>query len=246
VGLCPLIALCFWFPQRHRSPDGGPCPGNVEEAYLVTVPHSSRQVKLELHKPLRVQFLPESREDILYPGGDRQQPVHASMAGGAQGNHQCGSSTRAWWRTIAQTHPWPQAWQIHPPRSMTKATSRGEVAGRTGRCAIGAGSARRNRVGRRCGAAGAAPISSQLLSRRAQGTWDWIHDAHLRTRFRCQVCRKLIAGSLPRDGRYLGDGSFWYPRCHKGQDGSPGQKSRKLNWWRCVFEAERTTIAQTS
>jgi hypothetical protein len=41
-----------------------------------------------LHKPLRVQFLPESREDILYPGGDRQQPVHARMAGGAQGDHQ--------------------------------------------------------------------------------------------------------------------------------------------------------------
>ena len=45
----------------------------------------------------------------------------------------------------------------------------------------------------------------------------------MRTQISFPGLPELTAGSLPRDGRYLGDGSFWYPRRHKGQDGSPGQ-----------------------
>ena len=35
-----------------------------------------------------MRLLPKSQEDIRNPGGDRQQPVHTCMAGGAQGDHQ--------------------------------------------------------------------------------------------------------------------------------------------------------------
>ena len=40
------------------------------------------------------------------------------------------------------------------------------------------------------------------------------------TRFKCVVCGKLTAGRLPREhGRFYGDGTFRYPRRHKGADG---------------------------
>jgi hypothetical protein len=44
------------------------------------------------------------------------------------------------------------------------------------------------------------------------------------TRFKCVVCGKLTAGRLPvnpHNHRERGDGTFWYPRRHKGKDGEP-------------------------
>ena len=49
---------------------------------------SSRQVELQLHRSPRVQFLPKSQEDIRYPGGDRQQTMHARVTRGAKGDHE--------------------------------------------------------------------------------------------------------------------------------------------------------------
>lgn len=34
-------------------------------------------------------------------------------------------------------------------------------------------------------------------------------------RVRCVVCGKVTAARLPREGRYKGDGTFWFPRRHK-------------------------------
>ena len=34
------------------------------------------------------------------------------------------------------------------------------------------------------------------------------------TRFKCAICGKLTAGRLPRSGKYVGDGTFRYPRRH--------------------------------
>lgn len=42
------------------------------------------------------------------------------------------------------------------------------------------------------------------------------------TRFRCVVCGKLTAGRIPvnpHNHREVGDGTFYYPRRHKGLDG---------------------------
>jgi hypothetical protein len=42
------------------------------------------------------------------------------------------------------------------------------------------------------------------------------------TRFKCVVCGKITAGRMPRDGHGSpGDGTFLYPRRHKGKDGNP-------------------------
>lgn len=38
---------------------------------------------------------------------------------------------------------------------------------------------------------------------------------------KCAECGKLTAGRLPRAGRHEGDGTFWFPRRHKGPDGQP-------------------------
>jgi len=37
------------------------------------------------------------------------------------------------------------------------------------------------------------------------------------TRYKCAVCGKLTDGRLPKEG----DGSFYYPRRHKGINGQP-------------------------
>lgn len=43
-----------------------------------------------------------------------------------------------------------------------------------------------------------------------------------RTKFQCSVCGKITAGRLPSAGRGdEGDGSFYFPRRHKGLDGKP-------------------------
>jgi len=39
--------------------------------------------------------------------------------------------------------------------------------------------------------------------------------------WRCKVCGKVTAGRLPRAGRHVGDGTFMFPRRHKGSDGQP-------------------------
>lgn len=50
-------------------------------------------------------------------------------------------------------------------------------------------------------------------------------------RFKCEVCGKLTAGRLPREGRLPGDGTFYYPRRHLGADGAvcPGV-FREAEW----------------
>ena len=129
VGLCPLIALCFWFPQRHRSPDGGPCPGNVEEADLVTVPIQAPRSSWNCISRCGCSSCQSLGKTSCTQAGIASSRCTRAWQAAHREITKCGSSTRAWWRTITQTHPWPQAWQIHPPRSMTKATSRGGGCG---------------------------------------------------------------------------------------------------------------------
>lgn len=49
--------------------------------------------------------------------------------------------------------------------------------------------------------------------------------------FRCVVCGKLTAGRLPRTGRHTGDGTYHYPRRHKGKDGKPCPGNIKEAEW---------------
>ena len=51
------------------------------------------------------------------------------------------------------------------------------------------------------------------------------------TRFKCVECGKLSTGRLPRDGRYVGDGTVRYPRRHKGPGGKPCPGNIKEAEW---------------
>src|ERR1017187_4236545 len=68
----------------------GTVPSNIEEAEFGRDSRqaANRTATAPLHRPLRVQLLPKSQEDVRHPGGDRQQAVHACVARCAQGDHQ--------------------------------------------------------------------------------------------------------------------------------------------------------------
>lgn len=40
-------------------------------------------------------------------------------------------------------------------------------------------------------------------------------------RFRCAACGKLSVGRLPREGRQVGNWSWYWPRRHDGANGTP-------------------------
>lgn len=54
------------------------------------------------------------------------------------------------------------------------------------------------------------------------------------TRFKCAVCGKVTAGRVPvnpRNHRERGDGTFRYPRKHRGPDGKPCPgNSQEAKW----------------
>jgi hypothetical protein len=51
-------------------------------------------------------------------------------------------------------------------------------------------------------------------------------------KFKCSVCGKLTAGRLPSGG----DGSFYFPRRHKGSDGRPCPGNIEEAEWVTVVE----------
>ncbi len=45
--------------------------------------------------------------------------------------------------------------------------------------------------------------------------------ARVAMKVKCQECGRIGGSRLPRDGRFPGDGTFLYPRRHKGANGQP-------------------------